>query len=102
MVRCWEARLQADDVRLNALWRAALARIAAEPRLTAAERKDWTLRLRQAQRRWLALRDGTCALEALETPNPAAHSIYSLVTGPCLDSETTARIEALRRAYGLR
>jgi uncharacterized protein YecT (DUF1311 family) len=99
MNHCWEKRLETDDARLNAAWRAALARIAAKPGLSAAERKDWSERLRTAQRRWLEWRDGTCELERLETPNPNAHSIYALVTGPCLAAETEARADVLRRTY---
>jgi uncharacterized protein YecT (DUF1311 family) len=102
MLHCWEARLKADDARLNAVWRAALARIAARPGLSAAARKDWAERLRSSQRRWLALRDDTCRLETLEAPNPMAHSVYSLITAPCLDGETSARIEVLRRTYSAR
>ncbi|MBV9929369.1 MAG: DUF1311 domain-containing protein [Alphaproteobacteria bacterium] len=99
MNHCWEARLRADDARLNAAWRRALARIAAKPGLGAAERAAWTARLRAAQRAWLAWRDADCALERLETPNPAAHSIYALVTGPCLAREAEARAAVLERTY---
>jgi uncharacterized protein YecT (DUF1311 family) len=102
MNRCWEARLKADDARLDAAWRAALARIAAKPGLSRVDRKDWRDRLRAVQRRWLEWRDGTCELERLETPNPNAHSIYALVTGPCLDAGTAARTEVLTRTYGRR
>ncbi|MFL6857237.1 MAG: lysozyme inhibitor LprI family protein [Allosphingosinicella sp.] len=102
MNRCWAARLKADEARLNAAWRAALARIAARPGLSAVDRKDWSGRLRAAQRRWLEWRDGICELERLETPNPYAHSIYALVTGPCLDAETAARTLVLRQTYGRR
>jgi uncharacterized protein YecT (DUF1311 family) len=100
MNHCWEARLKADDAALNAAWRTALARIAAKPGLAAGQRADWAERLRKAQRAWLRWRDEACALERLETPNPNAHSIYALVTAPCVADETQARIAALRRAYG--
>jgi uncharacterized protein YecT (DUF1311 family) len=100
MNQCWEARLKADDTRLNAAWRRALATIAARPGLPAAGRADWTARLRAAQRAWLRWRDANCDLERLETPNPWAHSIYALVTGPCLARETEARTAVLARTYG--
>jgi uncharacterized protein YecT (DUF1311 family) len=100
MNQCWEARLKADDARLTAAWRRALARIAARPGLTATQRADWTARLRAAQRAWLRWRDANCELERLETPNPWAHSIYALVTGPCLAQETAARTAVLARTYG--
>jgi uncharacterized protein YecT (DUF1311 family) len=100
MNHCWEARLKTDDAALNAAWRRALARIGAKPGLTAAQRADWTARLRTSQRRWLRWRDEDCALERLETPNPNAHSIYALVTGPCLAQETEARTALLERTYG--
>jgi len=96
---CWEARLKADDAQLNVAWRRALARIAARPGLNAAARGDWAARLRAAQRAWLRWRDENCELERLETPNPWAHSIYALVTGPCLSGETEARTAVLERTY---
>lgn len=96
---CYQQRLKRDDAELNAAWRRALARIAAAPRLTAAQRADWAERLRTSQRLWLRWREAECALEALETPNPNAHSIYSMVTGPCLTQETEARTAFLRRTY---
>lgn len=100
MNRCWDRRLKADDSDLNDAWRAALARIETSPGLSAAQRADWTNRLRASQRAWLGWREEACELEAWETPNPYAHSIYALVTGPCLDSETRARTAVLRRTYG--
>jgi uncharacterized protein YecT (DUF1311 family) len=100
MNRCWEARLKADDARLNAAWRRALANIAARPGLSAGQRADWTARLRAAQRTWLRWREANCELERFETPNPWAHSIYALVTGPCLAQETEARTAVLARTYG--
>ncbi|MBV8687966.1 MAG: DUF1311 domain-containing protein [Alphaproteobacteria bacterium] len=102
MNRCWERRLEADEARLNAAWRAALAKIAARPGVDAAARTDWTERLRRVQRLWLRWREDACTLDGWETPNPYAHSLYALVTGPCLDAETEARTAALRRAYALR
>jgi hypothetical protein len=45
------------------------------------------------------LRDENCELERLETPNPWAHSIYALATGPCLAGETEARAAVLERTY---
>lgn len=99
MNQCWEARLKADDARLNAVWRRALARIAGKPGLAAAQRADWGARLVAAERAWLRWRDANCELERLETPNPNAHSIYALVTGPCLAQETEARIAALEQTY---
>lgn len=98
--RCYQQRLKRDDAQLNAAWRRALARIAAARGLSAAERADWAARLRASQRLWLRWRDADCDLERLETPNPNAHSIYSLVTGPCLTRETEARTAFLARAYG--
>jgi len=100
MNHCWETRLKADDARLNAAWRRALATIAAKPGMTATQRRDWAARLRAAQRAWLRWRDADCELERLETPNPWAHSIYALVTGPCLAGETEARTAVLARTYG--
>jgi uncharacterized protein YecT (DUF1311 family) len=100
MNHCWEARLKADEARLNVAWRSALERIRTRPSLSAATRAEWSERLRESQRAWLRWRDLDCALERQETPNPNAHSIYALVTGPCLASETEARIQHLRRTYG--
>jgi len=100
MNHCWEARLKTDDARLNAVWRRALARIAGKPGLSATQPAEWASRLRAAQRAWLRWRDADCALERLETPNPSAHSIYALVTGPCLARETEARTAVLERTYG--
>jgi len=99
MNHCWEKRLKADDAALNAAWRGALARIAGKAGLSPSRRADWTERLRKAQRLWLRWRDEDCALERLETPNPNAHSIYALITGPCLAAETEARTQVLRRTY---
>ena len=98
--KCWEVRLKGDDGALNVAWRRALARIAAAPGLAAPQRSEWKARLLAGQRLWLRWRDANCALEAMETPNPFAHSIYSLVTGPCLAGETEARTAYLRRTYG--
>jgi uncharacterized protein YecT (DUF1311 family) len=102
MNRCWERRLRAEDRALNSAWRAALAKVGGRPALSAAQRADWAERLRKVQRLWLRWRDEACDLAAWETPNPYAHSIYALVTGPCLDAETRARTAALRRTYGPR
>lgn len=99
MNHCWEKRLAANDRALNAAWRSALAAVGAKPGLTAAQRSDWTARLRAAQRLWLRWREETCDLAAWETPNPYAHSIYSLVTAPCMEAETRARTAVLRRTY---
>lgn len=100
MNHCWDRRQKADEAALNAAWRTALARIAAKPGLAPAQRADWTARLRNAQRLWLRWRDENCALERLEAPNPMAHSVYALLTGPCLAAETEARTALLRRTYG--
>jgi uncharacterized protein YecT (DUF1311 family) len=100
MNRCWDARLKRDDRGLNDAWRAALLRIRRHAALTAAARADWTERLHKSQRLWLRWRDADCELERLETPNPSAHSIYALVTGPCLARETEARAAWLKRTYG--
>ena len=97
---CWEARLKKDDAALNAAWRRALARITEKSGLAAAARTDWEARLRQAQRAWLRWRDADCELERLETPNPNAHSIFSMVTAPCLAAEMEARTAVLERTYG--
>lgn len=97
--RCWERRLRAANRDLHAVWRATLAKIGKAPGLTPARRADWAGRLLASQRLWLKWRDEECDLEAWETPNPYAHSIYALVTGPCLDSETRARTAVLRRCY---
>jgi len=99
--KCWEARLAENDGALNTTWKAVLATIAAKP-LPAAERAQWTEKLRVAQRAWLAWRDATCALESWETPNRFAHSIYSGQLAPCIDGETVARVRWLRRTYRLR
>jgi uncharacterized protein YecT (DUF1311 family) len=98
--RCWERRLAADEAALNSAWRRALAAIAGRAGLTTTQRSDWTRRLREVQRLWLRWREEACDLDAWETPNPAAHSIFALVTGPCRDSETRARTAVLRRSYG--
>jgi uncharacterized protein YecT (DUF1311 family) len=78
----------------------ALAKIAAS-KVTAFARADWTERLRHSQRLWLAWRKEACDLDGWETPNPYAHSVYALVTAPCLDEETEARTGVLRRIYGV-
>lgn len=100
MNHCWDARRKADDAALNRVWRTALARIAARPALTPAQRADWTRRLRTAQRLWMRWRDENCPLEQIEAPNPSAHSNYALIVGPCLTAETEARTAILKRTYG--
>ena len=67
-----------------------------------ASREAWIEALRSAQRAWAELRDLACPLEAYETPNRFANSIYSGLIGPCLIVETEARIRDLRRIYRLR
>jgi uncharacterized protein YecT (DUF1311 family) len=102
LTECYERQARRADGELNAAWRQALAAIRGRGGLDEVQKAAWTEALRAAQRPWVELRDLACGLEAYETPNRFANSIYSQVTGPCLIVETEARTREIRRAYGLR
>ncbi len=101
LTECYRRQVRRVDHDLNTVWRNVLAAIRTRPGLDDARRATWTEALRAAQRPWAELRDLACELEAYETPNRFANSIYSQVTGPCLVVETEARSRDLKRAYGL-
>lgn len=101
LTECYRRQARRVDHDLNTVWRDALAAIRTRPGLDKAKRAVWSEALRSAQRSWADLRDLACTLEAYETPNRFANSVYSQVTGPCLVVETEARTRDLKRAYGL-
>lgn len=101
LTECYRRQARRVDHDLNTVWRDVLAAIRARPGLDDIRRATWSEALRAAQRPWAELRDHACDLEAYETPNRYANSIYSQVTGPCLVVETEARMRDLKRAYGL-
>jgi uncharacterized protein YecT (DUF1311 family) len=102
LTECYERQAQRADRDLNAVWRQVAGAIRARSGLDDAQKAAWLEALRAAQRPWVELRDLACSLEANETPNRFANSVYSQVTGPCLVVETEARARDLKRAYGLR
>lgn len=102
LTACYERHAVRLDARLDTTWTQALGAIRAREDLPAASRTHWRDLLTAAQQSWKELRDLTCRLEANETPNRWAHSIYAMVTGPCRIVETEERIRALASAYGLR
>ncbi|MBL8569672.1 MAG: DUF1311 domain-containing protein [Phreatobacter sp.] len=101
LTECYRRQARRVDHDLNTVWRDALAAIRTRPGLDDVKRAAWAEALRAAQRPWAELRDLACTLEAYETPNRFANSVYSQVTGPCLVVETEARTRDLKRAYGL-
>lgn len=101
LTECYRRQARRVDHDLNTVWRDVLAAIRTRPGLDDSRRAAWTEALRAAQRPWAELRDLACVLEAYETPNRFANSIYSQITGPCLVVETEARTRDLKRAYGL-
>jgi uncharacterized protein YecT (DUF1311 family) len=102
LTECYERQAQRADRDLNAVWRQVAAAISARGGLDDSQKAAWLDALRAAQRSWAELRDLSCSLEANETPNRFANSVYSQVTGPCLIVETEARVRDLKRAYSLR
>ncbi|CEJ14405.1 hypothetical protein BN1110_04735 [bacterium YEK0313] len=102
LTTCYERHAARLDARLETTWSQVLAAIRAREDVPAAGRARWSELLTAAQQSWKDLRDLTCRLEAYETPNRWAHSIYAMVTGPCRIVETEERIRTLASAYGLR
>lgn len=101
LTACYERHVARLDRELAGLHAAALAAIAARPGLAPAERADWSAQSVAVQELWRSLRDKACAIDAFETPNRFANSVYSGVVGPCLVVETEARIRWLRTPYRL-
>jgi uncharacterized protein YecT (DUF1311 family) len=102
LTECYQRHAARVDRELNGVWGQVLAAIRGRTDLAQADRTAWTEALRTAQRSWVELRDLACNLEAYETPNRFANSIYSGLTGPCLIVETEARTRTLRQVYRLR
>ncbi|QCI63681.1 lysozyme inhibitor LprI family protein [Phreatobacter stygius] len=102
LTACYERQAARVDAELNAVWARVLATIRARHDVSEADRAAWSEALRAAQRSWAELRDLTCRLEAYETPNRSANSVYSGLVGPCLIVETEERMRALQITYGLR
>ncbi|MGU9981943.1 lysozyme inhibitor LprI family protein [Phreatobacter sp. HK31-P] len=101
LTACYERHVVRLDRELAALLTAVLGAIGRRADLAPAERADWSAQAVALQDIWRNLRDKTCALEAYETPNRFANSIYSGIVGPCLVVETEARIRWLRTRYRL-
>jgi uncharacterized protein YecT (DUF1311 family) len=102
LTECYERQAQRADRDLNTVWRQVAGAIRARNGLDDVQKTAWLEALRAAQRPWAELRDLACSLEANETPNRFANSIYSQITGPCLIVETEARARDLKRSYGVR
>ncbi len=102
LTACYERHVARLDRELAAVHDASLAAIASRSGLSPAERAEWRSEAVALQELWRGLRDKACPLEAFETPNRFANSIYSGIVGPCLVVETEARIRWLRQHYRLR
>lgn len=102
LTACFARHVARLDRQLAALQSRIQATIRRSPGLSAAERRDWAERAAALEAAWRELRDKGCALEAFETPNRFANSIASQVTGPCLVSESEARLRQMRGAYAVR
>ncbi|KAF0134047.1 MAG: hypothetical protein FD152_1514 [Xanthobacteraceae bacterium] len=101
LTTCYQRHVARLDRELAGVHTAVLGAIGARTGLSPTERAEWSAQASTLQEAWRSLRDKACALEAFETPNPFANSIYSGIVGPCLVVETEARIRWLRTRYRL-
>lgn len=93
--RCWEAKLAQDERELAASWSRLLAAVRERSGLSPAQRREWAVRLGEAQQAWIRLRDADCRLQTWETPNRWGRANFSMIEAPCRHAETRARIERL-------
>ena len=89
---CAQKDLEAADTRLNAAYRAAQAAIAGTD-VPDAVRAEWRKALIEAQRRWIAFRDGECAVTGFEWYGGTGRGAAELT---CRTQLTDARTVQLR------
>jgi len=94
---CSGQELDAADRKLNAVFKAVLAHIAAADMLTPAQRREWTNAMREAQRRWIAFRDQDCG-ELIGWEWFGGTGMGGAMLG-CKISKTEARTKELDERY---
>lgn len=95
---CADAAFDEADRRLNAVYKDALAQIAASDLEAPYDRKSWEAAMRASQRAWVAFRDADCkGLVPMEWSGGTGTS--SAVMG-CMTEKTEARIRELKERYG--
>ncbi len=89
---CAQKDFEAADARLNAAYRAAQASIARRD-VPEEARAEWRKALIEAQRRWIAFRDGECAVTGFEWYGGTGRTAAELT---CQTELTDARTKQLR------
>lgn len=90
---CAEQELERADARLNAVYKKALAKIAAENGAPPYDGKSWEKALRASQRAWIAFRDADCK-ELVAVAAGGGTATTGEVLG-CLTEKTDARAKEL-------